>query len=175
MRVDFRQRCAYCERPEVCLGGEESFEVDHFKPTSTFPELITHYPNLYYACHKCNQYKGARWPTPDQLSKGLRFADPCEEDMYLDHLRECVDGNLEALTNCGRYTCGHIRLNRQDLLTWRSLKRQVADDLLRFETAKMRLEQALSSLSDAAQRTTIDDEIKAIELTTLRWRDQFGL
>lgn len=95
--------------------------------------------------------------------------------MYLDHLRESDDCNLGSLTNCGRYTCEHIRLNRLDLLNWRRLKRQVADDLLRFETSKIRLEQALSSMTDPAQQAKIHHEMAAIETTVLRWRDQFGL
>ena len=63
----------------------------------------THYPNLYYCCVKCIQHQAGTWPSPDQLVEvGLRFADPCEEDMYLEHLRESADGTLEYLTNCGR-------------------------------------------------------------------------
>jgi len=46
LRRDFRHRCAYCERTEGALGGEEFFEIDHFRPVSRFREHVTHYPNL---------------------------------------------------------------------------------------------------------------------------------
>ena len=32
LRRDFRYRCAYCERTETFLGGEEFFEIDHLRP-----------------------------------------------------------------------------------------------------------------------------------------------
>src|SRR5258708_33049864 len=110
LRRDFRRRCAYCDRPEAQLGGEEFFEIDHFRPVSKFPELNCHYPNLYYACGRCNRYKGSKWPTDDLRARGFRFADPCEEDMYLVHLGEGEDGRLRALTNSGVYTCDVINL-----------------------------------------------------------------
>jgi len=95
--------------------------------------------------------------------------------MYLDHLRESDNGNLEPLNDCGRYTCEHIRLNRLDLLNWRRLKRQIADDLTRWEDSRMRLEQLLSLTTDPAEKTKILDGIAAIESAVLRSREQFGL
>jgi hypothetical protein len=175
LRIDFRRRCAYCERPEAYLGGEDFFTVDHFRPASKFPELTTHYPNLYYACGRCNQYKGGVWPTPNFVLKNLRFSDPCEEDMYERHLRELDDGKLESLTNCGQYTRDHIRLDRQDLLSWRLLRRQVAEDLRGFETAKARLTQTLSLVTGPTNKNKILEEIAAIESTVRRSREQFGL
>ena len=88
LRRDFLARCAYCERTEEYLGGEEAFEVEHFKPKSKFRELICAYHNLYYVCRKCNGHKWETWPTEDQIARGQRFADPCVEDPYVHHLRE---------------------------------------------------------------------------------------
>jgi hypothetical protein len=112
---------------------------------------------------------------PDQLSEGFRFADPCEEDVYLEHLRESDDGNLEPRTNCGRYTCRHIRLDRPDLLYWRRMRRQVAEDLSRFEAAKTRLARMPWRTADPADRSGIQDEIAAIESMILGSRERFGL
>lgn len=95
--------------------------------------------------------------------------------MYQQHLRELDDGNLEPLTNCGHYTRDHIRLDRQDLLSWRVLRRQVAEDLTRFETAKVRLAQALSLVTDPTKKNEILEEIATIESTVRRSRGQFGL
>ena len=88
LRKDFQFQCAFCERTEAYLGGAEEFEVDHFKPESTFPELRVVYENLYYTCRRCNGYKSATWPSNDKIGRGLVFADPCVEDPYDVHLRE---------------------------------------------------------------------------------------
>jgi HNH endonuclease len=95
LRRDFLQLCAYCERSEIGLGGDEFFEIDHFRPESKFSELKTHYPNLYYACGRCNRHKSRTWPSNSLLANGFRFADPCQEDMYVEHLRESEDGSLD--------------------------------------------------------------------------------
>src|ERR1017187_2572237 len=116
LRRDFRFLCAYCERTEFVLGGEEFFEIDHFRPAKKFPEQQTHYPNLYYSCGKCNRHKGSTWPSGELMGRGFRFADPCREDMYSEHLEETRNGALRARTHSGEYTCAHIRLNRSDLV-----------------------------------------------------------
>ena len=95
--------------------------------------------------------------------------------MYLAHLRELEAGHLETLSNCGRYTRDHIRLDRRDLLSWRLLRREVAEDLQRFEMAKARLREVLSLTTDPTERNRIQAEIATIESTTLRLRYEFGL
>ena len=121
LRRDFRYVCAYCERTESVLGGEEFFEIDHFRPVEKFPEHETHYPNLYYACGKCNRHKGGTWPSDDLIQKGFHFADPCQEDMYSKHLEETQEGALRARTNSGAYTCGHLRTHPTQSFGPRSL------------------------------------------------------
>lgn len=108
LRKDFLVRCAYCERTEDYLGGDEAFEVEHFKPQSKFPDLICSYDNLYYVCRGCNGHNSETWPSEPQLSRGQRFADPCMEDPYVHHLRELEDGAVQELTECGTYSNGHI-------------------------------------------------------------------
>lgn len=162
MRRDFRQRCAYCERTEAVLGGEEFFEIDHFRPVSKFREETTHYPNLYYSCGKCNRHKANTWPSDDLIAKGFRFADPCQEDMYVDHLQEMPDGKLQPLTTCGRYTRDHIRLDRRDLLNWRQLRRQRAQELETFARTATRLEALLSGEPDPVKQSQIREEIEAL-------------
>lgn len=175
LRLDFRHLCAYCERSEAVLGGEDFFQIDHFRPKSKFPDLETHYPNLYYACGKCNLYKWHTWPSASQLANGFRFADPCQEDMYVEHLQESVDGKLEALTNCGAYTRDSIRLNRSDLLRWRQLRRQAAGDVRTFESLKNDLEAMLRTATDPAIKDEIREQLLAIEATIARGREQFSL
>lgn len=75
---DFGTICAYCEQPcqsptENERRDEES--IDHFRPRKHFPDQWLEWLNLVYACRRCNQSKGQRWPGFDddlvnQLLKG---------------------------------------------------------------------------------------------------------
>ena len=59
----FRLQCGYCE--STCRG-----QVDHFRPKSTFPELVYEWSNWIFACSDCNQAKGDKWPEEG-------YVDPC--------------------------------------------------------------------------------------------------
>jgi len=175
LRRDFRYRCAYCERTETFLGGEEFFEIDHFRPLWRFLEQVTHYPNLYYSCGKCNRHKGRTWPSDDQISGGFRFADPCQEDMYVEHFQEMPDGRLQPVNNCGRYTGEHIRLNRLNLLSWRQLRRQMAQELRTLAHAADRLEAALAAELDLTSQNQIREEIETLNIHIARVSQRFSL
>jgi hypothetical protein len=175
LRRDFRCVCAYCERTEFVLGGEEFFEIDHFRPVKRFPEQQTHYPNLYYACGKCNRHKGSTWPSDDSIKKSLRFADPCREDMYSEHLEETQDGALRARTNTGAYTCAHIQLNRLALVAWRRSRRLIADDLFVLEALVEDLQLMLKAASGTELRNDLQQRLAALESTIARLRQQYSL
>ena len=71
--ADFGPICAYCEQPcQTPTRSGDSFNeetIDHFRPRHWFPHLWLDWPNLIYACHRCNQAKGGSWPGyDDQLS-----------------------------------------------------------------------------------------------------------
>lgn len=148
LRSDFERRCAYCERPEEFMGGEESFEVEHFRPKSKFPELDCVYSNLYYACRGCNSHKSETWPSDEQLAEDMRFADPCEEDPYVHHFAERADGAVEGKTPCGRYTNAHIRLHRDSVKEWRRLRAEAIADLPMLTALAAYLEQLRSGIPD---------------------------
>jgi hypothetical protein len=173
LRRDFLERCAYCERTEVYLGGDEAFEVEHFKPKSKFPDLICVYDNLYYVCRGCNGHKWETWPSEDQIARGQRFADPCLEDPYLQHLRERgEDGTVEELTACGVYSNRHIRLDRQTLRSWRRLRSEARSDLPKLTAVARLLEQIVASSEgpdrdEAAER--LDALRRRIEESKLRF------
>ncbi len=171
LRRDFRRTCAYCERTEVFLGGEEHFEVDHFRPRKTFPELRCHYPNLYYCCRKCNQYKSSRWPSDEQVKRGKVFADPCVEDPYLAHLLERWDGSLKELTACGEYTNGHLRLDRPDLCKWRRLREEAREKLLEWRQLEENLLRALGF--PIFNRAEIEQKIELVRGLTVEVQDRF--
>lgn len=156
---DFLYRCAYCERSEVYLGGQDFFTIDHFRPREKFPELASEYSNLYYCCAKCNGHKWKSWPVGDLERRGFRFANPCLEDMYIDHLEEDESGTLTALTPCGEYTEQHIRLNRPDLLLWRGRRQRAKSDVL--EWANIR--EYLRSLLGTGEESYLGEIGKAIE------------
>lgn len=65
LRHDFEHRCAYCGAVEEILSPIPSarellFEKDHFVPQDSGAPDVHEYPNLYYACKKCNRLKGNR-------------------------------------------------------------------------------------------------------------------
>jgi hypothetical protein len=174
LRVDFRYRCAYCERTESYLRSEEVFEIDHFKP-KRFRELLANYQNLYYSCHKCNLYKSDTWPSDTELSEGFRFSDPCAEDMYVEHLRETADGKLEALTNCGQFTYNRIRLYRPDLVKWRQAKRIASEEVATFARAVENLAMLAGQDANTSKRESILQQIAALQRKIQSDREQFLL
>lgn len=161
LRRDFLARCAYCERPEQYLGGDEVFEVEHFRPKGKFPALLCAYNNLYYVCRPCNGHKSETWPSEVQIAKGLKFSDPCAEDPYVHHLLEREDGGLQELTPCGRYSNGHIRLDRSELRTWRRLRNQARRDLPRL-TAVARLLEHFTLHSEGSENEEAKQQLDAL-------------
>ena len=162
LRKDFVFQCAYCERTESYLGGQEAFEVDHFRPANKFPELLRTYENLYYVCGKCNRHKSDTWPSSDQISRGARFADPCVEDPYLDHLRETEEGGIEELTPCGVYSNDHIRLSRSELRTWRLSRKQARQDLPLLRALEQDLREALSGFPGEIEQQAFQTELSGL-------------
>ena len=120
LRVDFECRCAYCLIHERDYQTHESFQIDHFKPRSRFPQLERTYSNLYYSCQLCNKRsrKGDRWPTPEEISDGFRFVDPCAED-WEKHILFQRTGPVTAVTTAGQYSIDTLGLNRQQLIVHR--------------------------------------------------------
>jgi hypothetical protein len=173
LRKDFIFQCAYCERTESYFGGQEAFEIDHFRPFDKFKELRNTYENLYYVCGKCNRHKSDSWPSDDQISQGSRFADPCVEDPYVDHLREIDGGGLEELTPCGVYSNAHVRLDRPELKAWRSLRRQARDDLPVLIAAEDTLRRAL--LMFPSEQRAIQTQMAALGRRIEETRTRFSL
>jgi len=120
VREDFLRQCAFCLFSELLVGGEEGFELDHFRPRHLFPELLNDFYNLYYSCHPCNHIKRDSWPPSILEEQGIRFVDLCKED-FGAHFSVEADGKLDALTNSGNYTIDKLNLNRKHLVTVRGL------------------------------------------------------
>lgn len=133
LQLEYDRKCIYCLFPDT-IKGCDGFGVDHYRPKSLFPLLITEYSNLFYCCNTCNRWKGNKWPT------GVFIPNP-DEHIMIDHLRfkkEIVD----PVTNEGKYTCELLQLNDPNLVRTRralitslhALERDL-DDLAKLEKA----------------------------------------
>ena|SRR6185436_12614401 len=82
VREDFTECCAYCLLHELLAGGENNFQLDHFRPKSLaiFANFVEDFYNLYYACSVCNRYKSNSWPRPELEALGYGFVDFCAEN-----------------------------------------------------------------------------------------------
>ena len=145
LREDFCYRCGHCRTHESAFGSVRNMAIDHFRPQSRFPWLISDYPNLYYCCNECNTYKADRWPSDDELSDDLRFVDPCVEDPD-DHY-EFVDSEIKPRTRPGRFTITVLRLDRPTLLARRrALAARRADVVLNLKRLHRIRESAANDL-----------------------------
>lgn len=113
LKRDFGNRCCYCTGSTNEKGGEENFDIEHFRPKSRpeFASLAFTYSNLYYACRGCNLAKGARWPDPEDLEKW--FIDPCEEALYPQYLRISESGQIVAQHPPGPYLVDVFRFKER--------------------------------------------------------------
>jgi len=109
------------------------------------------------------------------MSHGARFADPCEEDLYLDHLQETADGRLEELTPCGEYSNAHIRLSRPELQKWRRLRNQAKKDIPLFTATQDRLRRLLLEYRGQTEQEQIQAELDALGRRIEETRRRFSL
>jgi hypothetical protein len=120
VREDFRETCAYCLLEELLAGGEENFELDHFRPQVLFPDRVNDYYNLYYACHPCNRIKHGKWPSPELEQRGIGLLDLCADNFDM-HFQELLEGTWAGRTLSAQYTIDALRLNRPHLVEVRRL------------------------------------------------------
>ncbi|MDP6505760.1 MAG: HNH endonuclease, partial [Planctomycetota bacterium] len=122
IRRRFNYCCGYCGVSETDTGGE--LTVDHYEPRSAGGGESSQ--NLIYACFKCNQFKSAFLPTPEDLANGRRVLHPLQDD-FSDHLRETpATGELESLTETGRFHIALLHLNRPSLIAHRKRRRLIS-------------------------------------------------
>ena len=105
---------------EPFAGGEENFELDHFRPKKRFPDLWNDFYNLYYSCHPCNFTKLDHWPAEELQSRGVMLVDLCKDE-FATHFSAEPSGELIGLTESGKYTIHLLRLNRRHLVRLRRL------------------------------------------------------
>lgn len=134
VQADFQQCCAFCLLPDPVAGGEESFELDHFRPKSRteFAHLEHSFTNLYWVCRVCNRAKRHLWPTDEEHGQGSYFVDYCSED-FGEHFEVEQSGKWRPRTSGAKYTLEIVRLNRPHLVELRQalarLLAKASDDL----------------------------------------------
>lgn len=137
MRKSTNYSCAYCTTSESEAPGA-TFNIEHFRPRTFFPQLATKCENLRYSCPRCNSYKGNLW-----ISQATGCSRNCEKcthrvceeniDRFIDPVKEDpskaiflgTDNRLYAYTNSkpADYTIKYLRLNRAQLIKLRHVRR----------------------------------------------------
>ena len=143
--------CGYCSVSETDAGGE--LTVDHFQPVSAGGNESDE--NLVYACSRCNLFKGDFWPSPQDEEHGHRLLHPLRDHVTAHvHLIEQT-GQLEALTETGRFHIASLQLNRPALVALRIRRRLIS----LLEAKKLLLETEVAQL-----RSTIEAQERYIVL-----------
>jgi hypothetical protein len=116
LKEEFFSQCVYCRLPDG-VKGPDSFEVDHYRPRSQFPELASSYANLFYACNVCNRRKGPFWPSEQLRKAGQFIPNPCDHNMF-QHLRY-RGVQVEAKSAAGEVTIKLLGLNDAERVDFR--------------------------------------------------------
>lgn len=136
--------CEFCGVTEINTGG--LLTMDHFHPKSKggSDELL----NLVYCCARCNNYKFNYFPVSSDMPS---LWNPRVEPSAT-HFLLLNNGQLQHLTEKGRFTIVRLRLNRMALVKYRlhrlyeeQQQRAIAQyaDLLNMQ---QRLNQQLSTI-----------------------------
>ena len=113
-----RQRCEYCQTPELCSPA--GFCVEHIVPASAGGSSSAE--NLAFACAGCNGHKADKVQGIDPATGRLvRLFHP-RSDEWARHFKWSADGLcVEGRTIIGRATLAALKLNRDGLLNLRRL------------------------------------------------------
>lgn len=107
VRQQYGFRCGYCGISEIEAGT--TLTIDHYQPRSQGGSDA--FENLVYACHACNEHKGACWnPSSDK-----RILHPVRDDLSL-HYIQAGDFVLMALSPTGSFHIAQLDLNRPALV-----------------------------------------------------------
>lgn len=131
---DFHNHCGYTDCADYWFGGKRTFQIDHLKPHSVYPEKKTDYANLVYCCAYVNR---AKWNDDN-----VNYLDPCDVDYNLHFERE-DDGTIVAKTEQAKYMVSHMHLNlRRYAIVW---KLERLDELIEQLKKKLKLRPELKS------------------------------
>ena len=113
-----RHRCGYCLTAQRIIG--RPMVIDHLLPESRGGP--TDRENLWLACRRCNEFKGAQTHAVDPLTgKTVPLFNPREQSWTV-HFTWSEDGTeIIGLTATGRATVVTLRLNNDEIIAARSL------------------------------------------------------
>jgi len=174
LKQEFTSQYVYCRLPDG-LKGEDSFSVDHYHPQSKFPDLVTTYANLFYACSCCNRREGAFWPTDAQWRAKQFIPNPCDHVMF-DHLRY-HSARVETRSPAGELAERVLMFNDERSVEYRELvlgviaaleekKRRVQETLRRIDQKVVLSPEQAEQL--AAERASAARDMAKLEQQLLR-------
>jgi len=169
LKQEFTSQCVYCRLPDG-PKGEDSFSVDHYRPQSKFPELVTTYANLFYACSCCNRRKGAFWPTDAQWQAKQFIPNPCDHVMF-EHLR-CHSARVETRTPAGELAERVLMLNDEGSVEYREFvlgviasleekKRHLQETIRRIDRQRLSYPDQAERLSE--EKTAAERDLASLE------------
>ena len=120
LRDEFVFRCVYCLRREQ-WDRSLTMEVEHFLPTSQFPDIENDYENLLYACPRCNRVKG------------MQIVPSPEEFMFADHVAVQADGTMIGQSPEALRVIAKLRLNSPVMIHFRRTWFEIVALANRFE------------------------------------------
>ncbi|MDB5384538.1 MAG: hypothetical protein JWM11_184 [Planctomycetaceae bacterium] len=109
LRDEFSFSCIYCLIREQWGRVTGDFDIDHFIPQATDPNLTTDYDNLVLSCARCNQVKLSQH-VPDPLTA-----------LTVHHLQIQPDGSLECYSREAESLVLKLDLNSPEMISWRLL------------------------------------------------------
>lgn len=124
LRQDFLYSCGYCSLCEFEAQGL-SFQIDHYEPQNSRPDLENEYLNLMYSCDECNRLKSDIAPPSHAIAAGYRFFRP-DEDIWEHHF-EGSGYRLNHRTEVGEFSIETLDLNRQSLRRLREIRTRLTN------------------------------------------------
>ncbi len=119
---DARYRCGYCLTAQRIIG--RPMVMDHLLPESQGGPTVRE--NLWLACRRCNEFKGAQTHAVDSLTGMTATLFNPRTQSWAVHFAWSADGiEIIGLTDSGRATVAALRLNNDEIVGARSLWVQV--------------------------------------------------
>jgi hypothetical protein len=107
------QRCAYCQTTQANSGYP--MVVDHVVPGSKGGN--TEFDNLCFACHRCNEFKGATTALEDPLSGETTPLFHPRRQTWPEHFTWDAAGiRIVGVTAVGRVTVIALNMNNEVIL-----------------------------------------------------------
>ncbi len=113
-----RYRCGYCLRSEELMGMP--MEVEHIIPVAAGGPTVEE--NLWLACRRCNDFKGALTQALDpQTNEPVPLFNP-RTQIWFEHFVWSDDGiHILGTTSSGRATIVALQLNNPEIIVTRRL------------------------------------------------------